>query len=356
MKNIYRFVSVLSMLYVTHAAAVAQPEGYLRVQQKVNLNDKHLSKKCDAPSPYRGDLVFRSRYEGSGKARDQVNLKATQAYENQSQSITDFQKFVAKKVDLIVARGRGKATMNCLLSNLDDWAENSDLLRPTDNHTGKAVRKWTLASVSSSLLKIDQLASDYDSKKYTKVKTWVGQMADQVVIDYSDRPLKKINNHDYWAAWGVITTAALLNREDLYVWSRNVFNTAMGQVDSEGFLANELRRASRAAMYHNYAVTPLVGIAAFLKVNGDDPASYHEDALDRLVNTVVVGVTNPKVFRQKTGVSQIDYDYLKNGRMSWLAIYPDVSPNTSNADLVMLKKNAKPLASTRMGGDLTIIY
>ena len=59
------------------------PMAYLSLQTQTTLNPltSDATGECSGPEPYTGDLTFRSRYEGSGKARDRVNQVAAMAYE-----------------------------------------------------------------------------------------------------------------------------------------------------------------------------------------------------------------------------------------------------------------------------------
>ena len=329
------------------------PPGYISVQESLTLK-AGKNKKCVYPTPYASALTFHSRYEGSDSARDKVNKKAELDYEEMTKSIRQLQFFVSKITDDIVTRSKTLDSLHCLFDGLLDWKNNSSLIEPTDNHSGKAVRKWTLAAISSSLLKLNIILDKHEPKKYAEVKVWLTDLAELVVKDYSNRPIKKINNHDYWAAWSVITTSAILDRADLYNWSKLVFRTAMQQVDSDGFLPNELRRQTRATMYHNYALMPLVGIAAFLDANNDKPFSYNQNALERLYSVVINSVHDPLLFERETGHKQIEYNFFESGRLSWLAIYSaigDVDENVKD----MIEK-VKPLVSSRLGGNLAIIY
>jgi poly(beta-D-mannuronate) lyase len=304
-------------------------------------------------------MKFRSRYEGSGKARDQVSQEAESAYQQRTEKIASLERFITAETDRIM---QGPATgdhLDCLFDTLLLWADQSTLLQKTDNHTGKAVRKWLLATLSSNLLKITEIAHDYTPQKYAKVKQWIASLADQVVIDYSGEHIEKINNHHYWAAWAVITAAAVLDDENLYSWAENIFILAMDQVEEGGYLPNELRRASRATLYHNYALAPLVGVAAFLRANGTDPFKYNDQALARLTSRVVHSVSTTNSFASKTGVKQIKYDLTGKGRITWVTLYmtiADLGPAELAKKCQTISESKFPLRSTRLGGDLRFIF
>ncbi|KOO09499.1 alginate lyase family protein [Vibrio hepatarius] len=350
-----RVVLAVALLGVclSSRADVAIPKGYQQIQDSLSYSQTR-KEPCEYPKPYSDELSFVSRYQGSDKARDTVNKQAEKAYKESTKATRDLQLFIAKKTDDILIRGNVLVGADCIIEALIDWKNNSSLLNDTENKTGIAVRKWTLSAISSSLLKINNILNKYHRDKYSEVKVWLENMAEKVIVDYSGRPLNKVNNHDYWAAWSVMATAGLLNRDDFYLWAKSVYVTAMGQVDSQGFLANELRRQTRAAMYHNYALTPLVGVAAFMRTNGDDPLTVNDGALGRLYSVVIQSTHDSTIFEKKTGHTQIDYDFFSSGRMAWLAIYRTLV--NEDKSMIKLIDKARPLSSSRLGGNLELVY
>lgn len=351
----YRVALTVALLGVclSSRADVAIPKGYQQIQDSLSYNQTR-QESCEYPKPYSDELAFVSRYQGSDKARDTVNKQAEKVYKESTKATRDLQLFVSKKTDDILIRGNVLVGSDCILDALIDWKNNSSLLEDTENKTGIAVRKWTLSAISSSLLKINNILNQYHHDKYLEVKVWLENIAEKVIVDYSGRPLNKVNNHDYWAAWSVMATAGLLNRDDFYLWAKSVYITAMGQVGPQGFLANELRRQTRAAMYHNYALTPLVGVAAFMRANGDDPLTVNDGALYRLYSVVIQSTLDSAIFEEKTGHTQIDYDFFSSGRMAWLAIYRTLVGEDKS--MTKLIDKARPLSSSRLGGNLELVY
>lgn len=338
---------------------VLSPPVYEKVQKNLRLLPVKAKGLCQSPTPYKGDLVFRSRYEGSGRSRDQLNAAAERTYLDKSKSLLELQLFLAKETDAIIKGKADQKSLDCVLQTLLMWAKESDLLQQTNNHTGKAARKWTLAAISSNLLKIDRMAEQYDAQTFSLIKVWVGKLAEQVVADYSNISLKKTNNHSYWAAWAVMTSAALLDRKDLFVWSKQMYSTAMGQVDNKGFLPNELRRKTRAGMYHNYALMPLMGIAAFLEANNVDPFQFNNNALRRLSDVVIESIDNLDIVEREAGAQQVPYNLESKGRLSWLAIYSTLEDFPSRENSLKIEKlcdDLVPLKSSRMGGDVGFTY
>jgi poly(beta-D-mannuronate) lyase len=92
-------------------------------------------------------------------------------------------------------------------------------------------------------------------------------------------------------------------------WGRKVFDYAMGQVQADGSLPQEVARAKRALNYHLFASAPLVMIASILDVQAAP--------LDRLVAFSVAGVADPSTLEKLTGFEQ----ERPGGAPGWIAIY-----------------------------------
>jgi poly(beta-D-mannuronate) lyase len=141
----------------------------------------------EIPEPYTATLDFPSKYEGSGKSRDTLNEQADAEYKAKTQPINDFEKGVAKIVGAYMETGRPDA-LACALQWYDKWADAKALLGDAPNHTGRSVRKWTLASASAAWVKLKfssskPLADHADEEK--KVEDWLSQIGDKVKDEWS---------------------------------------------------------------------------------------------------------------------------------------------------------------------------
>src|SRR5690606_10236960 len=186
------------------------------------------------------------------------------------------------------------------------------------------------------------------------IESWFEKLAEQVVRDWSDLPLKKINNHTYWSAWSVMATAVVTNRRDLFDWSVERFRVAAGQVDTEGFLPNELKRRERALAYHNYSLPPLTMIAAFAQANGIDLRDEHDGALQRLAERVLAGLDDHQQFARKVGSAQNTEELGDDSKFAWLEPY--CSLYRCSAKTLEWKRELGPLQTYRLGGEVTRLF
>ncbi|HCN45091.1 MAG TPA: mannuronate-specific alginate lyase [Pseudomonas sp.] len=336
-------------------AGLVPPQGYYAGIEKQKTGDGNF--KCEAvPTPYTGSLQFRSKYEGSDSARSTLNKASEQAFRDSTQDITNLERGVAKLVTQYMRDGR-PAQLDCALTWMGTWARADALLSKDFNHTGKSMRKWALGSLSGSWLRLKfsnakPLAAHQAQAE--EIEKWFGRVADQVVSDWSDLPLAKINNHSYWAAWSVMATAVATDRRDLFDWSVKEYRVAANQVDDQGFLPNELKRKQRALAYHNYALPPLAMIASFAQVNGVDLRDENHQALKRLGERVLGGSKDPSAFKGKNGEKQ-DMDDLKvDSKYAWLE--PWCSLYQCNGEVQQRRHGMQPFNSFRLGGDVTRVY
>jgi poly(beta-D-mannuronate) lyase len=337
------------------AAGLVPPQGYLAGVVKPKTGENKFS--CDAvPTPYTDSLQFRSKYEGSDKARATFNAKSDQAFRDATKDITTMERGISKVVMQYMRDGRPEQ-LDCALNWLGTWAQAGALESNDFNHTGKSMRKWALGSMSAAYLQLkfaqgQPLAAHQQQAQ--QIEAWFSKLGDMVVSDWNNLPLEKTNNHSYWAAWSVMATAVVTNRRDLFDWAVKEYKIGAGQIDAEGFLPNELKRKQRALAYHNYALPPLAMIASFAQANGVDLRQENNGALKRLGDRVLAGTSNPDEFKNKNGDKQDMTDLKVESKWAWLEPY--CALYTCNADVLERKHDGQPFKTFRLGGDLTRLY
>jgi len=337
------------------AAGLVPPQGYLAGVVKPKTGENTFS--CDAvPTPYTGSLQFRSKYEGSDKARATFNAASDQAFRDATKDITTMERGISKVVMQYMRDGRPEQ-LDCALNWLGTWAQAGALESNDFNHTGKSMRKWALGSMSAAYLQLkfaqgQPLAAHQQQAQ--QIEAWFSKLGDMVVSDWNNLPLEKTNNHSYWAAWSVMATAVVTNRRDLFDWAVKEYRIGAGQIDADGFLPNELKRKQRALAYHNYALPPLAMIASFAQANGVDLRPENNGALKRLGDRVLAGTRNPDEFKNKNGDKQDMTDLKVESKWAWLEPY--CALYTCNADVLERKHDGQPFKTFRLGGDLTRLY
>jgi poly(beta-D-mannuronate) lyase len=336
-------------------AALMPPPGFTAPVQNKRGGDDDAEECAAAPKPYTGKLEFPSKYEGSDKARDDLNPEAEAQYEAMTGDVKELERKVSSMVSHYLHSGRPEL-LDCTLAWLDAWAQAGALLAPTDNHTGRSVRKWALASVASAYVRLKFSSSQplrNEAQRTQRIEGWLAKLGDMVVKDWQNQPLDKMNNHEYWAAWATMAAGVALNRRDFYDWALSQYRIGAKQVDGEGYLPNELKRDTRALSYHNYALGPLTMIAAFAKANGTEVAEAREP-MQRLADRVLAGVDNPKTFEKKTGEKQTREGIHEPSKFAWMEPY--CWTFTCGGDMKKRMDKMRPLKTYRLGGNLTELF
>lgn len=281
------FVAVFGLLSACGSTAASSADGFKRSPVELDSCPKAV------PAPWTGSLTIESKYDQSDASKSTLRKRSAESDALQRQ-ISEFSKGLVRFGDYAIEKAgtrKGDVALACLSGWLHEWADANALLSSDATKTGVAVRKWTLAAISSVLLKTDrvlpgQLPAD------PRRETWLLALADRVIGEYDSRldaSFKYFNNHDYWAAWAIASTGLLLNREDYLRWADARLKRAISQLemapDSDiAWLPNEIAREQLAANYINYALVPLVMLESTLPEAGYPLTGDEQKRFSALVN------------------------------------------------------------------------
>ncbi|WP_100656524.1 alginate lyase family protein [Alteromonas flava] len=326
------------------------PDGFTR---PITLQAENSSSTCELLPAFTARLTFPSRYAGSDKARDQVNPSTTQVYLQQSKPIREFSLLITRLANQLYAQQGSNAEYACLIAQLYNWSQSNSLLNVADM-TGMAVRKWTLAALSSNYLKLSYLHRNDQTLALQRkaIERWFSAVAWQVVSDYSDKPIDRINNHSYWAAWSVMVTSVIVQDQKLFIWSKQIYSQALGNIDERGLITSELKRATRAAHYQNFALAPLVAISALLQAN----QILEENAMKKVAlaaETTLELVYSSELIAAATGSTQVAPELTTRGRLAWLPILLSFHHSETGKKIT---KSYHLKGNSRLGGDTFALF
>lgn len=307
------------------------------------------------PSAPKGskDLEFGGYYADRGSGSSVVDKAAEAAYRESTKPIDKFQADLTVMADRYAASKPADAKFAaCALDWLAEWAAIEAMLGKA-NDQGGYVRKWGLAPISASYLKVRDEPS-LDAAKKQAVEAWIKRYANIVYRDYDpEQKESRRNNHVYWAAWSVGLAAVVVNDKKLFDWSMDKARLGLRQITAEGILPLELGRKARAYHYHVFAAAPLVMVAELGARNGVDLYAERDGALKRLVALVIANFEDESFFAQKTGVKQDRASSSKAIHFPWLEPYYARTQDPAAAKIIA---KLRPLRETRVGGDLTMYY
>jgi poly(beta-D-mannuronate) lyase len=366
MKSPLKHIHALSLMALLLWGCAAEPEEPMRddkltppfnvsMLREIKGARDDGSFKCPAPPEAMQDLKFTSIYGGKSANSSVVDEESQQAYKEKTVPIRKFEERLALLANRYVRSNPARTeTAQCALSWLKSWAQQ-DALMGDANNTGEFVRKWTLASASVAYIQIrDEKSLSKDDKKI--VRKWLHKVAKQVVIDFSKHADKKsrLNNHLYWAAWGVAMAGVATNDATLFDWGIEKARVGIAQITKEGTLPLEVDRGRMAYNYHVYAAIPLFMLANAGFKNGVDLYAENDKALERLAGVILKNAENGAPdFERLTGEKQVTERAVTSNNMSWLEAW--YAHSQSPAAKPWIDK-FRPLYQTRIGGDATLLY
>ncbi len=304
-----------------------------------------------APAPVPLDV---EGFYKPGTGSSEVDPQAMRRYRKATAAIAAYENGITRMSDAyLAARTRDAARAGCVLDWLYAWAAKSAMLKAT-SHQGEFVRKWGLAPVAASYIKIRH-APSLDPARRAAVTAWIARWARIVRDDYSGHAERssRHNNHLYWAALGVMWAGVALDDRALFDWSIATYRLALRQIAPDGTLPLELARKSKARHYHLFALTPLVFIAETAARNGIGLYAENGGALQRLVARVVSSLDDPSYFERATGVKQQWVGTLDGGKLTWMEPY---AARFGDARLKPWLDRYRPLKNRRTGGNATLLY
>jgi len=266
-----------------------------------------------APHAYTNNLNVSSKYDPNDPTRsteievDQESLIIQKQLNKFSAGIVYFSDYYVHYRD----DKRGKVGLDCLHSWLSGWATENAMTTYSASSTGKALRSWTLSSISSALIKVNYFAGDEWTLTPSEL-AWIEGLAEHVMSDYygrTDSTPYRVNNHDYWAAWATTATGILTKNRDFTDWGYIVFRHAMKQavIDSHtqtAYLPNELGRGSLGVHYSHFAITPLVMLSDHLPLFGYSLNFQDQQTLSMFASFTSLSILSPNSVSHLVSVKQ----------------------------------------------------
>jgi poly(beta-D-mannuronate) lyase len=280
-------------------------------------------------------IVDRERY-----ARNQAATKP----------LRDYQRAIIRSSDDFL-RKRDEAAARCTLDALALWAEADAMLGQMLTIQSGYERKWTLATLSLSYLKI-RAAGAHPADRKAEIEAWLVRVA-HATQAYYDRPrggTDTRNNHLAWAALAVAATGVAANDRALFDWGLDRARRFLAQVEPDGSLPLEVARKARAQGYHTFSLMPLVMLAELAAANGID--LYADGAIDRLAKLVIAGLADPAPFAALAGIEQ-EKVTLGAWQLAWAEPY---YARRHDAALLPYLTRLRPLRQDWLGGDLTLAF
>lgn len=328
------------------------------------LDYRELTCRKQVPPAYTGPLQIDSKYDQSDPSKTTLSRKTPSAASQLAyRSAGEYTKSLASFADYYLRAetpGHAAMALACIDQWLQVWAEAGALTSRDASKTGIAVRKWSLAAISSMILKTQAL-SHGQLQLSGEQRRWLDDLAKLVIDDYAPRlepGFRHFNNHDYWAAWALASTGIVLDQPRYLDIGERIMRRALQQITISAngryaYLPNELARGKLAANYTHYALVPLVLLAEALRQNGDRLSEDDEHRLDLLANFAAQAVLAPQRLPELQGKKQSRVDPYK---MAWLIPFLDHAPKHELAKRLYQAEADDVDGYSQIGGLIAPLY
>jgi poly(beta-D-mannuronate) lyase len=309
---------------------------------------------CPSPPQPVVELSVVSKYGNNGPLHDTVAPEADAQAIAQMAPVRAFAQAVVKMANRYTATGDPSAA-RCTLTWLNAWAAGHALTRMRD-HNAEFERGATLAGLSLALIQVSPaVASD---ARYAAVSKWTHMVA-AASIQYFDSTVHlqgSRHNHRYWAALGAAGTAVVTGDRQLLDWSVETFKKAVCGATAEGGLPLELERGKKALDYHLFALDALTPVAAIAEANGIDAFAFCDGAFHRIVRFTLTALDDSSTIARLAGRPQDPYPggLPSRNHASFVEVYRHYFPGKAPLEDRLLA--LRPLLSTNLGGDQTLLY
>ena len=307
---------------------------------------------CPATSAPVSDVLVEFFYSDIRSTASTLDPVLYAAREEAVKPLTWFLDAVTRSTDRWqIAQPVQTEAARCALAILDAWA-SADAMLGRVTMQGGFERKWTLGGMALAYLRL-RSAPDIDPAAAARIEAWMGRLGRAVKAEY-DRPGYIVNNHLYWAALATASSAIVTGDRVLFDWAIAKARYGLSQVESDGTLPLEVRRASKALQYHNLSVLALVVVAEIAAANGIDLYGKPGGPLHRLVTRVITDLDDPAYMVRLTGKAQDWVGGPLNGwHVGWAEIW---YARFGDPAVLPLLRRYRPMHNSWLGGNMTISF
>jgi poly(beta-D-mannuronate) lyase len=252
---------------------------------------------CTAPPAALQDMQGNRYYTDEDHSIVDPILKAQN--EAAAKPFNDYLKYVSSSSDVWLEKNDKTAAI-CALTWLEQWAQGRAMLGHIATSQAHYLRKWTLAGLALSYSKLKSQASEQQKQN---IEPWLNELAYASLKHVLESKAPR-NNHYYWVGLAVMATSNATNNSQLSESAKRIFIDALNDIQDDGTLPLEMRRAGKALTYHNYSLAPLVMMAELAKAQQEDWYAFRQYRLDLLITRVLNGLENPRDFELHTGQTQ----------------------------------------------------
>jgi poly(beta-D-mannuronate) lyase len=278
-----RFAILWSIAVAASAAAIA-------------MGSVHAQDRCPVPPPI-DQVEAQAIY--SDRAGSRIDIAGLHRNQQLIQPLRSFTDALTGQVD-DAGGAPTSAALRCATAMLQEWAAAGAMLQqPASFPAERERQRWALGMTLAGL-KLRAFGGRLDSG----VVGWLDALNTAVIQDFARRRL--VDNLAVWSAANA-ASLALINRDrDALQYESRVWADGLRQIGPDGLLASELRRQSRALLYHQYYASALIFLRQLRIALGQKPKAGDEADLRRLIDRVETALCDPAEMASVSGGARQD--------------------------------------------------
>jgi poly(beta-D-mannuronate) lyase len=231
----------------------------------------------------------------SDPAGSKLDLSALRRNQQLIQPLRAFTSALTREVDGEGQETTETAARRCAATMLDDWAAARALLQQPESFPAIRERQRFGLGITLAALKLRALGGRLDSAALE----WLDMLDGAVVQDFARR--RTIDNLEIWSAANAAALAIADRNQQALGYEAEVWRDGIDQIGSDGFVASELRRMTRALLYHQYYASALLFLRDLRRALGEPVSAGDEAALRRLVERVEASLCDPAAMASAAG-------------------------------------------------------
>lgn len=193
------------------------------------------------------------------------------------------------------ARQPTQDDLDCATKMLGNWAAAGALLQQPASFPAVRERQRFGLGITLAALKLRALGRKLDAG----VVAWLHALDTAVVDDFVRR--RMTDNLAVWSGANAASLAMIDGDQDARQYESMVWQEALRQIDAQGFVPSELRRKSRALLYHQYYASALLFLRRLRSGLGQSSTAGDQADLRRLVDRVETSLCDPEAMVRASG-------------------------------------------------------
>ena len=187
-----------------------------------------------------------------------------------------------------------RADQECAFAMMLDWAKNRAMTVPPADFGG--LRELERFGISLNIIALKLRA---DGLNIDPLLGWLGDLSHMVIERFGTRD--RVDNLYVWsgvdaASYALLSGDNLARRHANDVWTRGI-----AAIRPDGYVDSELRRGSRALLYHAYNLSALLTLRAFRAALGESLTASERSQIMRLVDRVGGSLCDPSAMAAASG-------------------------------------------------------